>query len=103
MRARARPKLTRSRVLILGGVVLFLVFAVQGGEYSTGDWLELKEEERAEQRRVDSLKHEVDSLSVVARKVETDSATQERIARDSYRMIRQGEYVYIIEGDTSSP
>ena len=92
----------RGRIL-LGAVLLAgaLYFALFGGEYS---WLELRrirqdrteEEDRLarERVRVDSLQARVDSL-------ETDSATLERIARDRWGLIRDGERLYrFVDGDT---
>jgi cell division protein FtsB len=71
-------------LIVLGG----LVFAVQGGEYSTMDlW-------RQRQRRVqliaqaDSLRKEVDSLRKMVKAIATDRATQERIAREEFGMVR---------------
>jgi len=70
------------------------VFAMQGGEYSTWDWLELRREERQERARIAQLQEAIDSLARVARAVETDPQTQERIARELYGMIRDGEFLY---------
>ena len=69
-------------------------FAVQGGEYSTLDYIELRREMRAESLQVVSLERVVDSLAKVAEAVETDPKVQERIARERYGMIREGEYLY---------
>ncbi|MDX2192172.1 MAG: septum formation initiator family protein [Gemmatimonadales bacterium] len=73
-------------------------FAVQGGEYSTADWLELRARERALQAEVDSLTREVDSLGRWAKQVESDPAVQERLARERFGMIRPGEMLYRIVG-----
>jgi cell division protein FtsB len=79
-------------VLAVGGVA----FGIFGGEYSTLDWWQLKREVRAEERSIAQLRAEVDSLGVWAALVETDSATQERVARERFGMIRDGEMVYSV-------
>jgi cell division protein FtsB len=87
---------TRKR-LILAIILLLLFFAVQGGEYSTWDWLALRRTEREERSLIRQLEREVDSLKREALLVETDPATQERLARELYAMLRAGEFAYIIE------
>jgi cell division protein FtsB len=65
-----------------------LVFALQGGEYSTLDlWRQRKFKMRLI-TETDSLSRQVDSLRREAHAVLTDRATQERIAREQYGMIR---------------
>ncbi len=65
-----------------------LYFAVQGGEYSSKDLFVLNRRTRAVSRQVDSLRHQVDSLSRFLKLVKTDSATMERIAREEFGMVR---------------
>lgn len=81
-----------------GGVVLVLV-AVLGGEYSTIDWLKLRQQLTTERDSVSSLRMQVDSLARVARALETDPATQERAAREQFGLIRNGEILYRIVSD----
>lgn len=88
-------KITRTQVIVVI-LALALLFAVQGGEYSTWDFMTLRREERDEIARIAELKREVDSLEKEAKAVETDPATQERLARELYGMLRKGEYVYNI-------
>jgi cell division protein FtsB len=88
-------KVTRTQV-ILAILVLALLFAVQGGEYSTWDWMTLRREEADEKSRITELRKEVDSLEKEAIAVERDPATQERLARELYGMLRKGEFVYNI-------
>ena len=88
-------KVTRTQV-ILTILVLALLFAVQGGEYSTWDWMTLRREEADEKSRIAELRKEVDSLEKEAIAVERDPATQERLARELYGMLRKGEFVYNI-------
>ena len=74
--------------------LLALVFALQGGEYSTGDWIQLRREAREEKAEVEALKAAIDSLQALAIRVERDPAEQERIAREEFGMIRPGEILY---------
>ena len=88
-------KITRTQVIVVI-LALALLFAVQGGEYSTWDWMTLRREEADEKSRIAELRREVDSLEKEAIAVERDPATQERLARELYGMLRKGEFVYNI-------
>ena len=80
-------------------------FALQGGEYSTADlWKQRKLKQRLTME-TDSLEREVDSLRREAHAVLTDPATQERIAREQYGMVRGNkEILYRLgnSGDSAS-
>jgi cell division protein FtsB len=69
-------------------IAIALFFAVQGGEYSTRDLYVLHSRTRAITREVDSLQRQVDSLGRFLKLVKSDSATQERIAREEFGMVR---------------
>ncbi len=75
-------------------VLLALVFAVQGGEYSTWNWLELRRAETREAAMVEELEGVVDSLQAAARAIERDPKVQERVARESFGMIKDGEFLF---------
>ena len=77
--------------LVGASAVLFLIF---GGEYNTFDWLKIRRLEREEQARVTELEHTVDSLTKVAKALQKDRRVQERVARESFGMIRKGEHLY---------
>ena len=64
------------------------VFAVQGGEYSTLDLVRQRAQRAALVAEIDSLQHQVDSLSHLVHAIETDPAVQERIAREEFGMVR---------------
>jgi cell division protein FtsB len=86
--------------LIIGLVVLgALVFAFQAGEYSTPQYLTLRATEREERARVELLTREIDSLTRLKKLVETDPAWQERIGREQYGMLRQGEIQFTVVRD----
>ena len=74
--------------LTLAVVVAAIVFAVQGGEYGTRDLLRQKARRRALVATIDSLQRVVDSLKRYKRRVETEPALQERIAREEFGLVR---------------
>ena len=80
-------------------IVAALFYAVQGGEYSTRDLFVLKSKERRLTFQVDSLQHQVDSLGRYLRLVKADSATQERIAREEFGMVRGDKEILYRFGD----
>ena len=88
--------MTRARFVAVLLVLGALYFAAQGGEYSTLQWLELRKRERAEAALVRALEREVDSLAKYRKRVETDPAMQERLARELYGMLRPGEVEYTL-------
>ena len=65
-----------------------VVFAVEGGEYGTLDLLEQRSRKRRLVREIDSLEKRVDSLRAYHRRLMTDPALQERIAREEFGMVR---------------
>jgi cell division protein FtsB len=76
---------------VAAGAFLFLLL---GGEYNTLDWIKIRKLEREEQSRVAELRHTVDSLTRVADALRKDRRVQERVARESFGMIRKGEHLY---------
>lgn len=86
---------------MLGRVIAWLVvaaaayFAIEGGEYSTMDLWRQRQHKISLQATTDTLAREVDSLRQVVRMIQTDRATQERIAREEFGMVRgDKEIVY---------
>lgn len=74
--------------------VVVVAFAVEGGEYGTYALLNQKVKRQRLLLAIDSLETEIDSLKEVKRAVLTDPATQERIAREEFGMVRNGEILY---------
>ena len=85
--ASERPSLVK-RVGVVALIAVAIVFAVQGGEFGTLDLVHQRQEKQRVARAVDSLQHMVDSLKRYANAVEHDPATQERIAREMFGMVR---------------
>jgi cell division protein FtsB len=97
MASSRRPLATRIGALAL--IAVAAVFAVQGGEFGTLDLFRQRREKARISRSVDSLSHVVDSLKAYKDKVEHDPATQERIAREVFGMVRgRKEIVYRFAG-----
>ena len=69
-------------------IVAAVIFAVEGGEFGTTDLIRQRSEKKRVTRAVDSLQHIVDSLKRYANAVQHDAATQERIAREMFGMVR---------------
>jgi cell division protein FtsB len=89
---RHRALITRAVVVLV--VAAVAVFAVEGGEFSTGDLVRQRREKAQLVRAIDSLHRVDDSLAAYEAKVEHDPATQERIAREVFGMVRDKELLY---------
>ena len=90
--------------LLRFAIVFAVYFALQGGEYSTYDLFRQRNREQALTQMIDSLQREVDSLRAFRKMLETDPATQERIAREDFGMIRDKELLFrFIDPDSVKP
>ena len=69
----------------LAGAVLY---ALEGGEFSTLDLMRQKRTQARLDKSIDSLQKVVDSLTHYSDLVQHDPATQERIAREQFGMVR---------------
>ena len=82
---------------LIVGVVLLLVagyFAVFGGDYNVFELRRVKAERLLEEQRAATAQAEVEQLRARRDSLATDSATIERLAREQYGMIRDGERLY---------
>ena len=86
--------MSRTRIAGIAGAVVLLALAAWGGEYSTADWLTMRRQLADERDKVAALQVEVDSLAKAAKDLETNPAVQERVAREEFGMIRDGEVLY---------
>ena len=84
----AEGRVVVRRVFLVALIVAGLAFAVQGGEFGTTDLLRQKGQLARLMKTRDSLSRVVDSLKRYRDKVEHDPATQERIAREVFGMVR---------------
>jgi cell division protein FtsB len=85
--ASAMPPIIKRAVIALL-LVAAAAFAVEGGEFSTRDLFRQRSERATISHSIDSLQHVVDSLKRYADQVQHDPATQERIAREVFGMVR---------------
>ena len=96
---------TLARLLWLAVIVAALVFAVQGGEYSTLDLVHQRREHQQMTVTIDSLTRLVDSLRKYRDRLQRDPKLQERIAREDFGMVRGTKellYRFAAPRDTSS-
>ncbi len=89
--------MTPAQGVALAVFVAGLVFGAFGGEYGTFDWLQLKRQVREEGAAIEQLRLQLDSLRREADALEHDPATQERVAREQFGMIRPGEILFRVE------
>jgi cell division protein FtsB len=77
------------RRVVLAAIVLgAATFAIQGGEFGTTDLLRQRREKARVATSIDSLQRIVDSLKRYENAVLHDPATQERLAREVFGMVR---------------
>jgi cell division protein FtsB len=69
-------------------------YAFFGGEYSLMEARKLERERGIEQQRLVETRREVTSLRARTDSLHHDSATLERIAREKYGLIKEGERLY---------
>ncbi len=84
------------RFILPALIGLAAYFAVFGGEYSLLEVRQARAERAEEAERLAELRRVNDSLRAWGDSLEADSATIERIARERYGMIRDGEVLYRI-------
>ena len=104
-RAPGGPLTTKQiigRVVVLSAMLAVVAFAVQGGEYGTTDLLRQRRQIARERVIVDSLEKAVEQLKTLKKAVESDPATQERIAREEFGMVK-GEKEILYRFTDSTP
>ena len=85
----------RMKKLVLPALLgLAVYYAFFGGEYSLFELRKARETIEFQERELHLLRAERDSLQARADSLEHDSATLERIAREEFGMIREGEVLY---------
>ncbi len=96
--------MTLARWAAVAALAFAVYFAIQGGEYGTTHLVELRGDVERERAQVVRLRVAVDSLARAAEAIQRDPRVQERVARESFGMIRKGEYLFrIVPGDTTRP
>ena len=83
-----------SRFVLPALIALAVYYVLFGGEYSLFEVRRARSEVAVVQTRLDSLTQVNDSLRARADSLQNDLATLERLAREQYGMIRDGEMLY---------
>ncbi len=84
-------KLRWLMVPLVAGATYYPLF---GGEYSLMEARKLERERAVEQQRLTQTRRDVQALRARADSLEHDSATLERLAREKYGLIKEGERLY---------
>ena len=82
------------RFLLPSLIGLAFYYAVFGGEYSLFELRKARAEIEAREKEVAALSRTLDSLRAWVDSLQNDSATLERLAREKFGMIRDGEVLY---------
>ncbi|MBD0318845.1 MAG: septum formation initiator family protein [Gemmatimonadetes bacterium] len=84
-----------ARRLLAGGALLVAgYYAIWGGEYSAWDLVRLRRDRAAAEAELAEARVHVDSLRGLAVRLEKQDSAVERIARERFGMIREGELLY---------
>jgi cell division protein FtsB len=91
--------------LLVGGLLTAAVYyAVFGGEYSVFELRATRADIEVTGEQLAEVKARIDSLRAWADSLENDPATIERVAREDFGMIRDGEMLYrFVEVDEDDP
>lgn len=90
------------RIVLAAIVIGAVVFAVQGGEFGTTDLFRQRREKARISHSIDSLQRIVDSLKRYETAVRQDPATQERVAREVFGMVRGDKELLYRFADSAS-
>jgi cell division protein FtsB len=82
------------RAIVPGLLVAAVYFAVFGGEYSVFELRSTRSEVDVERAHLAVIESRIDSLAALADSLANDPATIERVAREEFGMIRDGETLY---------
>lgn len=82
------------RLLVPGLLLAAVYYAVFGGEYTMFELREARASLETERIVLTQVKGQIDSLAAWADSLESDATTIERIAREDFGMIRDGETLY---------
>jgi cell division protein FtsB len=86
--------MTVGRAIVPGLLVATFYFAVFGGEYSVFELRATRTQLDVERTRLAAIEVEIDSLAALADSLEHDPVKIERVAREEFGMIREGETLY---------
>ena len=87
--------MVKARKLVLPTLLgLAFYYALFGGEYSLLELRSARSEIKAQEEELTLLREENEYLRARADSLEHDSATIEKLAREQFGMIREGEVLY---------
>lgn len=102
--AKTKPGRIWLRRLAWGaGIVVAVVFTIEGGEYGTRDLFSQKARKAQLDAEVAQLKSEVDSLRAELKALQTDDVRLERMAREQYGMVKGSKELLYWVGDGRTP
>lgn len=93
--------MTRKRLLIVGGMTLAVIAFILFSPYGIITRFSLTREAASLQQDVEAMRRVEDSLRAAIKHLETDTTEIERLARERYGYVREGEEVFIIKRDTA--
>ena len=82
------------RLLVPAALLLAAHWAVFGGEYSVFEVRRARVAREAESAELERIRREIDSLGLLSDSLENDPALLERLARERYGMIKDGDVLY---------
>ena len=82
------------RLIVPAALLLAAYWAVFGGEYSIFEVRSARAARELEAAELERVRHEIDSLGVLIDSLDSDPAVLERLARERYGMIKDGELLY---------
>ena len=84
------------RLISFGVLALALYFVVAGGEYTILEARRAEGELAARRAEISAMRQEIDSLRFTIEALRHNDEVLERVARERYGFIRDGEYLYRI-------
>lgn len=88
------PRRIAGRIIVGALLTVAGYYAIWGGEYTAFDLRRLGVQQDVEAQRLAETRAEVDSLSLMIERLESDPKTIEAIARERFGMVRDGELLY---------
>ena len=94
---------TLKRLVVPALLLVAAYYAVFGGEYSVFEVRSARASVEVERATLEDLHVEIEALQAAADSLRSDPATIERVAREKFGMIREGETLYrFAEGDSEA-
>jgi cell division protein FtsB len=92
-----------TKVIVPGLVLVAGYYALFGGEYSLIELRTARAAVRSERVELSRLEQQMDSLTAWTDSLRNDPVTLERIAREQFGMIREGETLYRFAAPAGDP